>query len=500
MNRTVAAPQPLRMAACVALWMGVALPVHPQEATTPLSLRASSRLENPIVGTEPPPTLRKAASTIVAQAAAAGVDGTSCAATDVLPQGILNLTSALELVLCRSPSMRQALANVREQSANVDVADLAWRPRFNLSLERASNRIPSSNSGSGSLSESVTGALGMSWVIFDFGLRSANLEQSKQALAAALASQDVATLTVIRDALRLYVDAAAAWARLDTMREAEALARHSAVAAKAKYEAQVAALSEKLQAETALAQATLDRVRAQGAWRAAASALAIGMGLPAASDLQLPDAKTSFPDLSDELPDAQTLALLREQHPRAMAIKADIAALGARLDSVKAEGRGSVSLSGSVAGTRQLGLPGANVDRSISTSLLASVPLFNRTEQNAREAQVLSQTMARAATLTNVQRDIDTALALAMQQIEIERQSQQAARSLVSTATQGYEVALGRYKAGVGAITELLGAQSALSNAQSQALQALIARANAQIGLAVAAGRLGGSYAPAIKK
>jgi outer membrane protein TolC len=45
----------------------------------------------------------------------------------------------------------------------------------------------------------------------------------------------------------------------------------------------------------------------------------------------------------------------------------------------------------------------------------------------------------------------------------------------------------------VGSIIELLGAQAALSSAQNQWQQAKIARASAQIGLAVTAGRLGTS-------
>ena len=417
----------------------------------------------------------------------------TCRLQDGAGQGFLTLSRALELILCRSPGLRQALANVREQSANVELADLAWRPSVNLYAERASNRIPTSNSGSGSLSESLTGSMGVSWVIFDFGVRSANLEQARQSLASAIASQDAAALVTLRDALKLYVDASAAWARLDALREAELLARQSADAARAKHEALVGSLSEKLQAETALAQATLDRVRANGAWRAAAAALSISMGLPASATLQLPDAKTGFPELGDEVPDATALEALREQHPRVLALQADARALKARLESVRADGRGSLNLSGSVAATRQLGQSAAGVDRSISTSLLASIPLFNGAEQKAREAQVLSQIAARDAVLTAAQRDIDTTLVLAAQQLEIERQGQQAARALLIAATQGYDVALGRYRAGVGSIIELLGAQSALSSAQSQALQAVIARANAQIGLAVAAGRLGPS-------
>ncbi len=404
---------------------------------------------------------------------------------------VLSLSRATELILCRSPNLRQALEAVREQAAGVDLAYLAWRPRFNAALERASNRIPSSNDGSGSLSGSLTGSLGVSWVIFDFGTRNANFEQARYGLTSAIAVQDAATLSALREALRLYVEASSAWAKLEALEQAEQLARQSAETAQTKYVAQVGSLSEKLQAQTALAQATLERVRANGAWRVARAALAIALGLPSTTALRLPSPADAFPDLTTQTPTQDELALVREQHPRVRALRADVSGLLARLESVRADSKGTLSLSGSLAGTRQLGANAAGTQRSLSTSLLASVPLFNSAEQKAREAQVQAQINARSAALEAIQRDVDAALGLAAAQLEIENEGQVAADSLLATATQGYEVALGRYKAGVGAIVELLTAQSALSNARALALQAQISRANAHVALAISAGRLG---------
>jgi outer membrane protein TolC len=43
---------------------------------------------------------------------------------------------------------------------------------------------------------------------------------------------------------------------------------------------------------------------------------------------------------------------------------------------------------------------------------------------------------------------------------------------LLKSATESYQVALGRYKAGVGSILDLLSAQSALEGARAQRVQA----------------------------
>ena len=101
-------------------------------------------------------------------------------------------------------------------------------------------------------------------MLFDAGARSASVEQSRQVLTSARANQQVAALNTVNEALRLYVEAATAFARLDALRETESVARQSLQAAQFKYDAFVVSLAEKLQAQTALAQATLDRVRAEG--------------------------------------------------------------------------------------------------------------------------------------------------------------------------------------------------------------------------------------------
>ncbi len=466
---------------------------HAQTLITPLQLRMAYEwtAPAPMADASSPATLR--AEDLLRSAIQAAPSAAGCTLAEFDTTSVLSLERALEWMLCRSPNMRQALAAVNEQTAGLRLADLAWRPQVNLSAERASNRIPISNNGSSALSESLTGSVGLSWVLFDFGARSAGLEQARLSLASALAAQDANTLASLRDALKIYVEAAGARAKLDVQEQALRLAAQSAGAARAKYAAQVASLSEKLQAETALAQATLERVRAQGNWRSAAAALAVAMGLRANTELLLPAPETAFAEWTDDSLDAADMERIRNEHPRIRALRADAQALAARLDAVRADGRGSLSLSGSLAATRALGVGNGGFDRSVNTSLLATIPLFNGAQQAARELQVQSQISAREALVQAAERELDIALAQAVVQLQIEQENQTASRAFLSTAQQGFEVALGRYKAGVGSVIELLTAQAALSTGQAQWQQAKIARANAQIGLALTAGRLGPS-------
>lgn len=423
--------------------------------------------------------------------AAASLPGSSrCRSLSDSDLSQLTLIGALEHVVCRSPLLSQALLLVDEQQAGVALAQTAWRPRVSANAEFAANRIPSSNSGSGSLGSSLTGSLGMSWVVYDFGLRSANLRQSRYQLDSARAAQQTAALTAVNDALRLYVEAAAALARLQALQETEIVARQSLAAAQAKYEAQVVSLAEKLQAQTALAQATLDRVRADGAWQTARGLLAVAMGFAVDQAITLAPPSSAFPAISLTGSPAAWIEESKRQHPRVRSAQADVLALRSRLDSLRSEGKGNVSISGGVGSTKDLATPGAKLERSLSGYVIATIPLFNQAEMQAREMQVVSQIESRQSGLTQVERDIEADLWQSIRLMESEAENLKASKMLLRAAAQSYEITFGRYKSGVGSILELLATQTALSNARSQLTQAQLSHAQARLRLEVASGRI----------
>jgi outer membrane protein TolC len=92
--------------------------------------------------------------------------------------------------------------------------------------------------------------------------------------------------------------------------------------------------------------------------------------------------------------------------------------------------------------------------------VIASIPLFNHAEQQARETQVLAQVEPAAKPgLTQVERDIEADLWRNARLLETETQNLKAAKMLLRAATQSYQITFGRYKAGVGSILELISTQ-----------------------------------------
>lgn len=435
-----------------------------------LSVRAAPALE-----VEPPPALVWPAESTCAEPASASL-------------ARLTLLDAAAYALCKSPLLGQALQLVNEQQAGVALAQAAYRPRFSAGAELSANRIPSSDSSSGSLRSSATASLGVSWVLYDSGARDANLAQSRSLRDSAAAARQTAALNALNDALRLYGEAASAAARLGALRESESVAKRSLQAAQAKHEALVGSLSERLQAQTALAQATLDRVRGEGAWHTARGLLALAMGFGADQPLELAGVDDAFPPVDLPVADAQWLAQAKTGHPRLRAASAEVQALQDRLRAVQALDGPTVALGLGVASTRDLRSASGRLDPRLSGSVYASVPLFNQPDQRAREGQVLAQIASREAAFTQVERDVEADLWRNARLLETEAQNFDSAQLLQAAATQSHEIAFGRYKAGVGSILELLATQNALSAARSQLTQAQLGLAQAKLRLAVAAG------------
>ncbi|EMD2324471.1 TPA: TolC family protein, partial [Pseudomonas aeruginosa] len=186
------------------------------------------------------------------------------------PPTELSLEEAIERILCHDPQTRLAWANAKAQAAQVGIGKSAYLPRLDGRLDASRGysdmdyRDAPYLSGDGHRHRRGA-SLQLSWVLFDFGRRSAALRNAQQLLLAANASQDATLQNTFALAAQAYYDALAAQRSLAASRQVAELAAQNLEAADAKYRAGAAALSDRLQAQTALSQASLAQVRDEGA-------------------------------------------------------------------------------------------------------------------------------------------------------------------------------------------------------------------------------------------
>jgi len=409
----------------------------------------------------------------------------------------LGLLEAVERALCHNPQTRQEWANVKAQAAQVGISHAAYFPRINatLSASRSNHTISVKDIPQLSYETRVTtrdNTLSMSWTLFDFGLRSANLENAQQLLVAACATQDDTLQTVFLTAAQAYYDLLTAQGTLDASKDSENSARESFLAAKAKYVAGVGTFADKLQAQTTFAQASLSRVKADGEFRNAQGALAVAMGLNANTPIVLDNSNAVLPD-NEYMKSVDTLIEIAiRSHPSLRAARARLLAAQTQVASAKAEGLPSISLTGSIDHNDQLGqYPADTFTRDKNVGIQLNIPLFEGLARSYRIQAARAQVESRIAELSTAEQQVSLNVWKSYQSLSTETENLQTTDDLLQSATQSFKVAQGRYKAGVGNILELLNAQSALASAQQQRIQALSNWRTARLKLAGSLGKLG---------
>ncbi len=388
-----------------------------------------------------------------------GVSGDPCA-----PQPLdhaLNLQEVVNLALCNNPQTQVAWANSLTQAALVGESKAGYLP--SVDLNASDNHTSGTTPGVDQRSAGVT----FSYLLYDFGSRSANLENARQLLTAASTTQDSTMQAVFLAAVQDYYQVQATKAALDAALESERAAKESFAAAEARYNAGSATPADKLQAQTAYSQATLNRITAEGNLNNAHGTLANMIGLDANREVSLvPTNMTTIPD-HFESDISSLIEQARQRRPDLQAAAAQVKAAEASADAARAEGRPTISLNAS---STQYNYSGINSHGS-QVGINLSVPIFSgySTTYSLRAAE--AQVGARNAQLEQVRLQVALDVWTAYQNLTTATQSLRTTADLLDSAEQSARVALGRYKAGVGSILDVLNAQSALASARQQRIQ-----------------------------
>ncbi|MGS0742862.1 TolC family protein [Glaciimonas sp. GG7] len=412
----------------------------------------------------------------------------------------LSLLDAVERALCRNPQTRLSWANIKAQAAAVGVAQAAYLPNLSAggSLARVMKQtdIPGFPQFDSYLNtRSSDKNINLSWVLYDFGLRAANLESARQLLNAANATQDDALQTVFLHTVQAFYAAQAAQALLVAMVDAEQAAQHSFTVAQAKHVAGAGALADQLQAQTAYAQATLKRVQADGDLHSALGALAILMGLQPNTPLPLAALAETATDTDAPLFQQAIESLIAEAiqtHPKILAAKAQLKAAQAKIVAARAEGRPTLALVGN---TDRSDTPISQVSSrqtvsSRSIGIQINIPLTDGLSTSYKVRSAEAQAESREADLADIEQKVTLEVWNSDQALRTETENMTAIKVLVQSARESFDVAQGRYKAGVGNILELLKAQTDLSSAEQQRIITLTHWQTARLRLAASLARL----------
>jgi outer membrane protein len=414
----------------------------------------------------------------------------------------LKLQDAVERALCSHPKTRQAWANVKIQAAAVGVGRSAFLPTMSGNWQGtrdiAHNHVTGypqydSNYGTNLQNASVS----LSWVLYDFGGRSAALRNASELLAAAQANQLATLQTVFGTVAKDFYAAQAAQGTLAAAREVEHTAQGSANAATARVDRGVAAISDQLQAQTAYAEAVVSRTKAENDWASAVGTLASDMTLAPTTPIALPDVADGVkPDHEFDDSVAALIEDAQQHYPGVVAAEAQVAAARAKAAQTRAEGLPRLNLVAqynfnSQPTSLQLGFPVfPATHREWYLGFQVTIPIFEGFARTYQVRQADAQTELQTDLLAEARQQVGLDVWNSYQALQSATKNLDNSANLLTLAQHSYEVAQRRYQICVGSILELLNAQSALANAKKQRIQALTDWRSARLQLASKLGRL----------
>ena len=288
---------------------------------------------------------------------------------------VLTLPQVVDLALRNSAATRETWTAARSAAAEVGSRRAAYYPRLDLSA--TAERLRQSAVGN-QFSFQVTDygpSLDLTYLLFDFGARTADVEEARQALIAAGWDHNATLQDVVLEVETAYFQYLAAKALRDAQEVSVREAETNLQAAEDRHHAGVATIADVLQAKTLLAQSRLDLQTVVGRMQATRGSLAAALGYPANLPVEVGELPAELPiEAGAEAIDALLERAVRER-PDLAAARSRAEAADRKAERIRAEGRPRLDLAGRVNRT-YFDIAGSEPANNYSLRLLLTYPLF----------------------------------------------------------------------------------------------------------------------------
>ena len=381
----------------------------------------------------------------------------------------LSLADVVDLSLRNNPTTRISWAQALSAADEYGASRGALFPAVTGELAASRSLALSSPARPAGERTQYGPTVSLSYMVFDFGGRAGRIDVArKTAVAASLTHNVVVQNTIL-------ATEAAVFNLMGTkaLRDAQDVVVHEATtnlaAAQDRHEVGLATIADVLQAQTAVSQAQLTLETLDGQLDVARGVVAVAMGLPATTPFEIPNVSAS--DSVEFIPQSvdSLIAVAERARPDLSAARAQVAAAAANVRAANAANRPALLLGTTTGRTEssQVGFSG----NTYSLNLGLQLPIFTgfSNEFHAREAS--DELMAASARADEMRQQMMLQVLTAYSGLQTATRRVRTAADLLASAQQSEQVALGRYREGVGSIVDLLIAQSALADARAQSIQ-----------------------------
>jgi len=225
------------------------------------------------------------------------------------------LSEAVDLALCNSPQVQSTLAAIEIQYGIQGEARSLYFPTMSMNLGSAKNNKEDDAVGPSMSWNGVARSATLNWRLFDFGGRQASNKNADMLLAASLAEHDAGLQKLVANVIQYYFDAQSAKAIFIGKEQAETYAKKTFLAAQRKADRGAASEGDLLLANMALIKATIEKSRANDAYKKALAVLVFTLGVPAQTQITVSDIDMTPMEVGENQSLDAWLQVAQKSHP-----------------------------------------------------------------------------------------------------------------------------------------------------------------------------------------
>ncbi len=423
--------------------------------------------------------------------------------TDITKQ--YDLAELIDLAESTNPETREAWDQAREAAAAIGLVKSAYMPQLSLQaiggLEHTPLPAPKDLVPQGyfvSNAREFIPSIGVKWLLFDFGRRTALLSAARADSFVANVAFTAAHEKLIFTVTKAYFDLGAARGRLRAAHNAVSTAASIEAAAVAKQTNGLATVVSVAQARRQSAQARYQWAAAEGAERVGLANLVTAMGLQAGTPLSVLDSSQFAMPPGPENSVAAAVEQALVHQPQIIAALGRVDASEAMLESERRSYYPTIELAGrgfqNMGSVSSDGKPYSSVDKPGGDIMLSlSVPIFDGGMRASRISVAAAKMHEAEDKLAQARDATAQQVVKAYNALTTSLAEGEAAQALSVAAHTAYDAALRAYQQGLGTYTDLATEENAVVEADTQVEDAL---ANAHTAAAALAFAIGSSFAP----
>ncbi|MBR6232042.1 MAG: TolC family protein [Alphaproteobacteria bacterium] len=404
----------------------------------------------------------------------------NCVDADVTKE--LDLPTLIQIGICNNPALNRDYISVKAQEASLGSTKSEYLPTIEATGS-ASKSVSKVEGGQRENTSPFSGNIGLRWLIYDFGARGATTDQMQAYLDSESFQYNAALHNTVLAINQAYFDYLSNGEVLKSAQETMKSYKKSFEETSKRYKLGMAALSDKLLAQTTYKKSELKVIEAENTLKKSGATLATLLNLPTDTEfkLSLPKKDKDITAISTDMTVGQMMEEALKLRPELKSAESQEQAAKYAIDIAKAGHYPSLSANANV-GYNDYWKGNDPYRMNGSAGLSLSVPLFNGFKTTYNVAKARYQYAAAQQSTIETQDSVKKEVFNAYQDYQTAVSSYKVNKEVLESAKESERVSFKSYQAGKESILNLLTAQAELAAARqgvaTSFYDVLIAKAN----------------------